>query len=172
MTTEYFSSFPFTVNQDGQEVVNITYRIDFINRIKDNIALFQHVNIVTGQRPEDIALIYYNDQTLYWIVLWLNNIVDPYYDWLLTDKELFTYVQNKYGSQNVYATNHYETTSAHSLGAGVWVDSTNTPNVAISNIAYEQSLNEAKRQIKIVKPYYINQIIGEYEQELTHAATK
>lgn len=169
MTTEYFSAFPLTTNLDGQQIKNITYRIDFINRIKENISLFQFVNIQTGQRPEDVAYQYYQDMTLYWIVLWLNDIIDPYYDWLLTDSQLYAYVQNKYGVENVNAVNHYETTASHPLGAGVWVDQTNTPNTAISNLSYEQTINEGKRKIKIVKPVYIRQILDEYQQELNSA---
>lgn len=163
--TEFFSSFP-KINYDGNTVKDITIRLNFLNNIKSNINLFEHVQIFTGQRPEDIALKYYNDTNLYWIVLFMNDIVDPYYDWLLTEEQLMNFIKGKYGAESIYSVHHYETTTQSDLGAGVIQNSTEPFITPISNLIYETRINESKRKIKVLKRQYIEQIIEEYKSEL------
>ena len=160
---QLFSSFPKIV-YNGQLITNITIRLDFIQRIKNNLSIFQYVQIQHAQRPEDIAEIYYNDPTLYWIVLFMNDIVDPYYDWLLTDDQLWTFVNAKYSDP--YSIHHYISTSNNVLGAGIIVDSITSDKTAVTNLAYEQAQNELKRKVKILKQEYIAQVLSEYQNEL------
>ena len=162
---EYFSAFPTLVNNDGDIMKNITIRLDFMSRIKNNASIFQYIQISTGQRPEDIANIYYQDPTLYWVVLWMNDIVDPYYEWLLTDDQLYANALQKYS--NIYATHHYQTITGSPLGVGIIVNQDTAYSEAISNIAYEQTQNELKRNIKILQPQYIPELLAEYQAELT-----
>src|ERR1035437_9059545 len=136
---EYFSSFPTLVNNDGDVMKNICVRLDFLNKIKNNASIFQHVAIRSGQRPEDIALIYYSDATLYWIVLWMNNVIDPYYDWLLTDSQLVANANQKYA--NIYGTHHYETIVGSSLPIGTIVNQGVAFSQAITNLQFEQKKN-------------------------------
>jgi hypothetical protein len=162
---EYFSAFPTVVNSDGDTMTNVCIRLNFINKIKNNASIFQYVPIRTGQRPEDIANIYYGDPSLYWIVLWMNDVVDPYYGWLLTDNQLMEYANVKYA--NVYATHHYETIAGSNLPIGTIVNQGTAFSQAITNLAYEQTQNEKKRNIKILQPQYKAQVLAEYQAELT-----
>ena|ERR1035437_4044838 len=164
MTTEYFSSFPQIV-YNGDLITNLTIRLDFITKIKNNISIFQYIPVITGQKPEDIAYQYYGDATLYWIILYMNDIIDPYYGWLLTDNQLYAYAVQKYTS--IFDTHHYETTAASPLGAGVITDSYNTYRTAVTNLQYEQTQNELKRNIKLLKGSYVAQVISEYRAELS-----
>lgn len=160
---ELFSGFP-TINYNGQLIKDITIRLDFIRRIKDNISIFQFVQIKSGERPEDIANKYYKDPNLYWIVLFMNDVIDPYYDWLLTDDQLYKYAVGKY--TNIYATHHFETTANSDLGPGIIVDNLAPFSTPVTNLEYEQSINESKRKIKILKSAYIQQVLSEYQLEL------
>jgi hypothetical protein len=162
---EFFRDYP-RVKFEKEMLKDITIRLDFIRKIKDNISLFQYVQVTEGQRPEDIAFALYDDPNLYWIILFLNDMIDPYFDWPLTDKQLMTFVKEKYGVSEAYTAHHYETTSSSDLGAGVWVDFGTSFSSAVSNWDYEHELNEEKRKIKVIKPRYIAQIIREYQQEL------
>ena len=162
--TSYFSSFPTTINSDGLAMTNVCVRLDFLNRIKANVSLFQFVPIRSGQRPEDIATIYYNDPNLFWIVLWLNDVIDPYYGWLLTDAQLVTNANQKY--DNIYATHHYETISGSPLPLGTIVNQDTAYSQAVTNLQFEQSQNELKRNIKILQPQYLQQVLSEYKAEL------
>lgn len=163
--TEYFSAFP-KINYDGETVKDITIRLDFLNKIKGNISLFEHVQVIASQKPEDLALIHYGDTNLYWIILFMNDIIDPYYDWLLTEDQLVNFIKTKYGVESVYAVHHYETTSFSDLGEGIIQNGTEPFVTPISNFTFESRINDAKRKIKILKRQYIKQVIDEYKSEL------
>ena len=166
MSTEYFSGFPTTIS-GGRDLVNITIRLNLLNKVKTNVVLFQTIEINDRQRPEDIARDYYGDTNLYWIVLFINDIIDPYYDWVLSDNRFFEFVKKKYGDSNAYAIHHYEASKNHpSLDKGTWVNSTEPFSEPVSNYTYEQEINEAKRKIKVLKPQYIAQFIEEYNKIL------
>lgn len=163
--TAYFSAFP-QINYKNRVVQDITIRLDFLQRIKDNIALFEFRILQDGERPEDVALDVYGDTNLYWIILYMNDIIDPYHDWLLTEERLLEFITAKYGAENVYAVHHYETNDQSELGAGVWA-SLGTPFIdPVTNYDYEASLNEEKRTIKVLKNDYVSQVIAEYKKEL------
>lgn len=150
-------------------MTNLTLRLDFFEYLKDNISLFQYVQLSGTEKPEDVAFKLYGDPALFWIVLWSNNIVDPYYDWILTEKQLQDYIKTKYGALNLYSVHHYETTATHRLGAGVIVNQSDAPNQPITNYEYEYGLNELKRKIKVVDPSYINQVVSEFNSILYSA---
>ena len=164
MTTEYFSAFPQIV-YNGETIKNITIRLDFLNKIKNSTAIYQYYLLQTGQIPEDVAYAYYGDPNLYWIVLWMNDVVDPYHGWLLTDSQLNSYALQKYA--DIGATHHYEASTNDKVPVGTIVDQYFLfPKIAVSNLEYEQEQNELKRKIKILQPLYIDQVIGEYKSEL------
>ena len=162
---EFFNAFP-KIKYNGMMISDISKRIDFIRRVKDNATVYQYHILQDGQRPEDVALQYYQDVKLFWIVLFLNDIVDPFYGWLLTDSQLHTYVQNKYGVENVFAVHHYETIEGSDLGIGIWVNFGTPFCEAVTNMAYEQEQNEAKRRIKVLRPVYVQQVVSEFISEL------
>lgn len=163
--TQYFSSFPY-IDYNGRSVKDITIRLDFLTRIKSNVSLFEHKLLKDGERPEDVALIEYGNPALYWIVLYMNDVVDPYYDWLLDEQRLYEYVVTKYGADKINSVHHYETLATNELGAGVWVSSNEPFTKPVTNFAYEESLNEQKRKIKVLKNRYIPQVLAEYQSEL------
>lgn len=163
--TTYFESFPLTV-YNNQDITNILIRLDFLNKIKDNAVLYDDLQIEDGETAEDLADLIYGDSNLFWVILWSNNVINPFRDWLLSADQLMLFVQEKYGEENIYNPHHYETTSSSDLGAGIWVNFGTPFITTISNYDYEAGLNEAKRKIKIMRPNYISQILQEYRQEL------
>lgn len=91
--------------------------------------------------PENICIRLYNDSSLSWILLYLNDIIDPFYDWPLNTDELRKYMVNKYGEENLNKVHHY-------IFDGNIVNQMEgaTP---ISNEEYEISENDKKRNILI-----------------------
>lgn len=159
---EYFSKFP-KIEYNDALIQDITARVDFLKKIKNNVSVFQYFTIPDGQRPEDIAHKLYGDPTLYWIILYLNDIVNPYTDWPLSEEQLLEAIKTKYGVENVYADHHYVTTEDSSLGAGVVVNFGTPFSTVVSNYTYEFELNEEKRKIKILKLFYLQQVLQEYK---------
>lgn len=158
----YFENFPLTYYslddiKSVQVVTNILLRVVFNDSIKNNLSLFDEYDIREGDTPEIVADLFYNNPQFHWIILHMNDILDPRFDWPLTSNNLIKYCQNKYA--NIYATHHYEDVD------GNWVNS-NYPNAtSISNFTYEDKLNEAKRRIKILKPRYIESIVREFNKK-------
>jgi len=109
-----------------------------------------------GETPELLAHDFYGDANRHWIILLANDIIDPFYDWVLQDIHLSKYVTKKYGTGN-------ETDPHHYIKDGLIVSSTTPGATLITNYEYEVSLNEEKRSIKIVRPIYIEKIESEFE---------
>ena len=163
--TAHFSQFPRTTFNKSI-IKDVSIRLDFVTRIKNNLTLYQYEDLKDGERPEDIALKFYGDPELFWVVLYINDKVDPFYDWLLTEEHLNSYITRKYGAENINAVHHYETTANSDLGAGVIVSSTEDFSVPVTNYEYEKAKNEEKRKIKILKNKYLQQVLTEYKNEL------
>ena len=114
---KYFSSLgkiAYNLNDntvDRQTVTNILKRSTFLKEILENTAIAYDYEIKDGDTPEIIAHKLYGDVNRHWIVLLYNNILNPYYEFPLTQDELNTYIQNKYGYDMYTAMqtiHHYE----------------------------------------------------------------
>lgn len=93
----YFNSFPST-NYANNIVTNVLAKIKFDQSVQENFAIFYPYTIQQGERPDQIAARVYEDATLDWIIYLSNNIMDPYYDWPLSQEQFNQYILAKYGS--------------------------------------------------------------------------
>lgn len=93
----YFNFFPST-NYANNIVTNIIAKVKFDQSIQENFAVFYPYTIQQGERADQIAARVYNDPTLDWIIYLSNNIVDPYYDWPLSQEQFNSYILAKYGT--------------------------------------------------------------------------
>jgi hypothetical protein len=99
---EYFSFFPKTIyaqelDQGSVDVVtNLVSRFTFEKKFKENTSVFQKYDIRDGDTPESIAYKLYGSAEKHWIVLAMNDIVDPQYDWPLDQITLGKFVNSKY----------------------------------------------------------------------------
>ncbi len=120
---------------------------------------YDEYDVVDGETPEIVANKYYRNPELHWVLLLVNNIIDPRYDWPLPAISLNNYVTNKYGVGNEYAVHHYINDVGdivHSSYAGI--------KYPISNYTYEETINESKRRIKILKTDFVPQFIQNFEK--------
>jgi hypothetical protein len=103
---KYFSYFPRTSykpidgGSDVDVVTNITTRFKMENSIKENSAAYYKYDVVDGDTPEIVAYKYYGSAEKHWIVLMMNDIIDPQYDWPLEYRTLSRFVDNKYSANN------------------------------------------------------------------------
>lgn len=103
----YFREFPklFYSNSMGvknfKTVTNIFANVKFIKDVLLNNDIYYPYNVKDGERPEDIANKLYRDPTKHWIILLANNIVDPQYDWVMSQNAFEDYINKKYSSVNV-----------------------------------------------------------------------
>jgi len=94
---QYFQKFPLISYRDNISV-DITRRVDFDSNIKSYIQAFYEYVLTEDQRIEDVAFNYYNDVDLDWLIYLSNDIIDPYFDVPLTNKQFDSYMVKKYGS--------------------------------------------------------------------------
>jgi len=98
----YFNFFPKTTyikSSDSTEIdvlTNITSRFGFEQSFKENTSIFYEYEVRDGDTPEIIANKIYGDSEKHWVILSLNNIVDPNYDWPLEQRTLVRFIDEKY----------------------------------------------------------------------------
>tara|TARA_B100001964_G_C14031003_1_gene508274 strand:- start:292 stop:795 length:504 start_codon:yes stop_codon:yes gene_type:complete len=161
----YFKYFP-TIRYDVRGTKNsrsvqlvtdilkrVRKRLDIVNR-----AYFEQYFVKDGDTPESLSHQVYGDSTLHWIILYGNYMTNPYYDWPLTYIDLKKFVIKKYGEANINSTHHYEDVD------GYEVDSTASGATAITNFLYEETLNDAKRTINVIKSEYTQEIVSEFKK--------
>jgi hypothetical protein len=161
----YFSNFPqITYTLDGGDtglvVTDIFRRVIAQDQNLSTALSYDEYDIVDGETPEIVAHQVYGNADLHWIILTVNNIIDPRYDWPMPTSVFQTFVTNKYGVGNELNIHHYENDD----GDVVHVSYTAGPKTAITNLEYEESLSEQKRRIKLLKPVFVETFIKNFER--------
>jgi len=77
---------------------NIFVRIGVLKSIKQNSSIYYPYLIQDGDTPEMIADKYYGNPEFHWVVLMMNDVVDPFYDWPLDYTRFTKYMIGKYGT--------------------------------------------------------------------------
>ena len=99
----YFRPFPL-IRYDIKKnklpllLTNVTARYKIRDILKNRVAIYYDYIVKDGDRPDNIAFKYYEDETLDWLIYLVNDIIDPYYDWPLDQDAFNRYIRTLYGS--------------------------------------------------------------------------
>jgi hypothetical protein len=93
----YFSKFNL-ITYDNSTAVDITERIVIKNASFKNPYNYYPIIISDGTRADTLAYNLYENPYYSWVAYLSNNIIDPYYQWYLTEKEMSELYRKKYGS--------------------------------------------------------------------------
>lgn len=99
---KYFNYFLKTVyflddDKTSLDVVtNLTTKFKFDNTFKENTVVYYDYVVNDGETPEIIADKIYGSSERHWIILALNDIVHPQFDWPLEQKSLIKFIDKKY----------------------------------------------------------------------------
>jgi hypothetical protein len=99
---KYFNYFPQTAyylsddNSSLDIVTNIMSRFSFNATSKDKLVMYYKYDISDGETPEIIADKLYGSPEKHWIILSVNNIKNPQFDWPLRYNDLTKYIDIKY----------------------------------------------------------------------------
>lgn len=125
---QYFSNLPrIFYDLSGKKpavprvVTNILARAHLVKTISENSLIYYTYDAKDSDTPEIIAEKYYGDAGLHWLVLFANNVVDPFYDWVLPYDDFVAFLIGKYGSIQAAQTtiDHYtKTISKHDSLSG------------------------------------------------------
>ena len=118
-TPKYFKDFPdikYGVSMNKSGVVNHINIKDYFNHAILREYEFSVDTLISpyiiknGERPDQISYNEYGDEQYYWVILQINDIIDYYTEWPLSQYELDRMIIRKYGSLEVSEqTHHYET---------------------------------------------------------------
>ena len=190
---DYVSRLPKAQNiSDYIRVKNLFKRTKISEQIFNDLTFFTKYQIITDERPDNVAFKVYGDSNLDWMVLLANNIINVQQEWPLEHTSYYNYLISKYGSdaalQNIH---HYETREIkNSVGkvivpeglevasdfsitffdTGLGVQQTVSTEIVteITNEVYENRINDDKRNINIIKPRFIGLIIEEIEKVMKY----
>lgn len=118
---KYFANFPsisYSLDDNDLEyklIKNPLTRVRFIREVLQNVKVFYEYDFSDSDSPEIIAHKLYEDPNRYWMVMFANDFIDPYYDVPLKDADLESYIEFKYGipsSDSVVVTSDSENVSA------------------------------------------------------------
>jgi len=207
---ENFYSLPYTFDPNRKNffnVKNIFTRVKMLDSIINNVSIYYTYQMKDTDSIEGISYKYYGDIQKYWIILFTNQILDPFFDLPLKYEQFREYVATKYGSLEAaqQILHHYEKrqvntatfngtiktsesianysntiysidgvtslptvenpvyappSPADTIVDGMTV-STAIELVAVSAYDAENSINEEKRKIKLIKKDYAAQVESE-----------
>ena len=174
-----------TIN-DFSQVKNLFKRGKLREDIYSDLSYFTKYKIIGNERPDNVAEKIYDDPTLDWVILLSNNMINVQTEWPMSENSYRNFLIDKYGNdENIGATHHYECTGVkNSKGVdivpeGLTIDqdfsmtyfdpdvgSVTVSNVSqsISNLEYENKIEDAKRNIFILKPIYLNTIFNDLDK--------
>ena len=187
---EYVSRLPDANISDYIPVKNFFKKGALREDIFQDLAVFTKYKIINADRPDNVAFDFYGDSSLDWLVLACNNIVNIKTEWPMQQLEYDKYLLDKYGSyEKINAVHHYETVEQRNgrnvivVPKGLRVASdysityydssdggmvTKYPVKTVTNYDYEESLQDKRRNIFLLKPRYLNIVLDDLELLMTY----
>ena len=167
-------------NNNSSVLTNITARYKIRDILKQRAAIFYDYTVKEGDTPSSVAFRYYEDETLDWLILLVNDIIDPYYDWPLSYNSFIEFIKSLYGSVDTAMATTYEyrqilNSQSHLIDGTVIPERTvvvdqNTYNSLapanrklIDAYEYYEEQNNLKRNIKLLDKRYLGSILTEVE---------
>lgn len=164
----YFKGFPsiyYIFDVKGQEVAkivkDITKNVRLRKQILSNITVYDTYDMQEGETPEIVAAKIYGAAEYHWVIMLANDRYDYKNDFPMDQYSLNDYITDKYGPDEAdwYAVHHYEDEDGYTVS----YDPDNLASLTpISNYDYEVRLNDSKRQIKIIHPRLLGNILKQY----------
>ena len=151
----------------------------------DPTLIYYEYEVRDGERPDIIAEKLYGDSRVDWVILMYNQIVDPYFQWVLSIRDFESYLRQKYGSiataqathnryeKLIHGTSNYindfgETISIPAKYITVDKSTYDATSASlrreIDAYTHEDNLNEAKRKIRLLEPAFVNELLENYRQ--------
>ena len=166
---------------DYQIVKNIFKRAVLRNDVFNEVTAFTKYSVEGDERPDQVAYKFYQDSGLDWVVLTTNNIIHVRDEWPMGNQDFLTYLNDKYTAQELSNVHHYETEiirdsrgrliqpegltvpAGHSVS---FLDNgvlrTESKVKLFTFLQNEINLNDAKREINILRQEYLNLFLEDF----------
>ena len=145
----YFEKFPL-VNYNGYTVRNIMSRVKVLDKVIKKPEFFYNFQLIDTARADNVAYETYEDSYLSWLVYLSNTIIDPYYDWNMSQYNFEQFILNKYDTYaNAQGRVAYWTNN--------WYDNPQTITISAYNVLSDYAK-------KYYEPVYAGKQILEYKR--------
>ena len=176
---------------DYTQVKNIFKRAVLREDVLNAYVQFDKYLVQGDDRPDNVASKVYGDSSLDWVVLTTNNIINVRDEWPMSQGDLQNYLTNKYTSAQLSYIRHYETLEivdsyqrliqpkglmveeGHSITfVDRGVSKTESKTKSVSYLEYEIDLNDAKREISVLQPRYVEIYLRDMANIMSYKPSK
>ena len=176
---------------DYHLVKNIFKRALMRDDVFDEVTAFTKYSVQGDERPDQVANKFYQDSGLDWVVLTTNNIIHVRDEWPMGNQDFLTYLNAKYTSEQLSNIHHYETDLLRDSGGrlihpkGLRVPSdysisfldngvlrTESKITSFTFLENETNLNDAKRNINILKTSYLDLFLDDFAEIMEYKPSK
>ena len=179
----YFRNLPrvgYDINGTGKDsfvsVTNIMKRVKFKPSVLEDISNYYPYFVKEGERPDIVSHAQYGTVGYAYLIMLVNDIYDPNFDWPLSSQIFEKFIINKYGSVTLAIAgvkNYYQIVRAEVARTGTServpevkfaVDETtydaldSADRSTLTDYDYEVELNDAKREIRLINPAFVQDI--------------
>lgn len=152
-----------TITPGSSTIVTDIFRRISVNKFAKNQVFLQTITVPDGFTVEQVSDKYYKRPDYHWVILVINDIVDVRKEWPLSNSDLVAYAKKKYGENQIYETHHYRLVSNPDLIVDLnEADLVNGVIEEVTNIQYEEELNNGKREIRILEPKFLTEFVSNY----------
>jgi hypothetical protein len=175
------------LSSEYTRVKNLFKRGELRSDIFVNLAFFNKYSIVGEESPDEVSLKLYDTEEFDWVILLANNIINVRDEWPLSNDSLYNYLIDVYGSEeNLQKIHHHETIEVKDDSGRVvlrkglrteemysftYYERSTQQNITVSNASeaisnYVDAIRkeEAKRNIFVLKPEYLNVLTNDLER--------
>ena len=172
---------------DYEIVKNLFKRAVVRDDVFGDIVNFTKYSVEGDERPDEVAYDFYGDAALDWVILTTNNIIHVRDEWLMGNQDFLTYLNAKYTAEELANVHHYETRlindSKNNLiqPEGLYVQSdhsitytdrgvtkTESSIKQVTFLEHETNLNDAKRDIDILRPELLDSLFRDMNNIMTY----
>ena len=176
---------------DYQIVKNFFKRAVLRDDIFNEVTAFTKYSVQDDERPDQVAYTFYNDVGLDWVILTTNNIVHVRDEWPMGNQDFLTYLNAKYTAEELSNIHHYETKIIrNSRGQliqpeGLFVPENHSVSFldngvlrtesslkSVSFLQHETDLNDAKRNINILKTDFLNAFLQDFREIMEYKPSR
>jgi hypothetical protein len=186
---EYVSRLPGATISDYITVKNFFKKGKLRDDVFQELAYFSKYQIKNNDRPDNVASLVYKNSNLDWVVLASNNILNVQTEWPMRQYDFDNYLLEKYGSyEKLNEVHHHETYEVRDPSNGIlmvqgglrvasdysfeFYNGQNivklAPVIPVTNLEYEEKLQDDKRNIFLLKPRYLGIVKDDLEIIMTY----
>lgn len=180
-----------TIDYNGREIRDFTRNARIFAKIREDDSICADYIVEEGETPMQLAQDFYGNPELYWVLLNLNDVVNPWFDWPMDYNTLIRYTISKYGlvdEDSLYYDPNFQTSGGTEpaffgfdefwfprdrlfealLMYPQFTTEEEFKNAAnpMSYLEYEGMLNDERRYIRVIRPDEITNVINDYRDEV------